>query len=63
MEKLNIVPVKLESKSDPTPPPASRGALIPICVNQSSQCKISFYPGVKRTLLQAVISELNRNDS
>ncbi|MBB5149427.1 hypothetical protein [Ureibacillus thermosphaericus] len=31
-EKLNIVPVKLESKSDPTPSPASHGPLRPICV-------------------------------
>ncbi|WP_096549913.1 hypothetical protein [Ureibacillus thermosphaericus] len=62
-EKLNIVPVKLESKSDPTPSPASHGPLRPICVIQSNQCKISFYPGVKPQLLQAVIRELNRNDS
>ena len=62
-EKLNIVPVKLESESDPTPPPASRGPLRPVCVIQAKHFKISFYPGVKPQVLQAVIKELNHCDS
>ncbi|QBK25296.1 hypothetical protein [Ureibacillus thermophilus] len=63
VEKLNIVPVKLESDSDSTSTSTSRGPLRPVCVIQATDLKISFYPGVKPHIIQTVIKELNRSDS
>jgi len=63
VEKLNIVPVNLESDSDSTPPSTSRGPLKPVCVIQATNFKISFYPGVKPHIIQTVIKELNSSDS
>lgn len=62
-DKLNIVPVKLESESNPTPASTSRGPLRPVCVIQAKHFKISLYPGVKPQLLQVIIKELNHSDS
>ncbi|MED3662947.1 hypothetical protein NST62_07050 [Ureibacillus sp. FSL K6-8385] len=47
IEKLNIVPVKLNFDSDSTSPSTSRGPLIPVCVIQATDLKISFNPVVK----------------
>ena len=59
---VSIVPVKLE----PTPTSsttAGRAPVKPICVIQSNQLKISFYPDVKNFVIQTVMRELSNHDS
>ncbi|MFC5542295.1 hypothetical protein ACFPOH_11250 [Ureibacillus suwonensis] len=63
IEKLNIVPVKLEPDSDSTPTSTSCAPHRPVCVIQATDLKISFYPGVKPHIIQTVIKELNHSDS